>query len=129
MYSDRLATPNSVSTALGALTVTSESFAEAAMPFSFSGTWATSFSNLNLPAAVYWQSGSDPALWTDSPDWVAALPPDFEIARGGWLTPFNNWNRPVESYWDLLSEPLSPPDFRNWGPSLAPAFEMARVFY
>jgi hypothetical protein len=141
MYSDRLATFELASdslfnsagnplaaTGLGAFTLASEPISETAvaLPFNFSGAWVTSFSNLNLPAGVYWELVSGPLEPPDFRDWVAALPPDFEIVRDAWMMSFSDLNSPARDYWELLRDPLAPPDFRNWVAELPPAFEMAR---
>jgi hypothetical protein len=141
MYSDDLATfelaSNSLfdlagnlsgATGLGAFTLASEPLAEAAfaLPFNFSGAWVTSFSNLSLPAGVYSQPVSDPPAPPGFHDWIAALPPDFEIARDDWTMSFSDLNSPATDYWELLREPLASPDYRNWLAELPPAFEMAR---
>ncbi len=136
MYSDHLATfdlaSNSLfniaddpSTApgLSAFTLASEPLA---VPFNFSGAWATSFSNLNLPAGVYWQLESGPLAPPDFRDWVAALPPNSEIERDSHLMSFNDLNAQPRDYWELLPEPLASPGLRNWVAELPPAFEMAR---
>jgi hypothetical protein len=91
MYSDHLVTAElaaksefnlsrdpSLPIALNAFTIGPGELADAgfALPFNFSGAWVTSFSNLNLPAAVYWRLVSDPLAPRDFRDWVASLPPD-----------------------------------------------------
>jgi hypothetical protein len=49
-----------------------------ALPFNFSGAWVTSFSNLNLPARIYWEMVADPRTPADFRDWVASMPPVSE---------------------------------------------------
>jgi hypothetical protein len=113
---------------LGSFTLASEPLAEAAFafPFNSSGAWATSFSNLSLPAGVYSQSVSDPLAPHGFHDWGAALPPDFEIARDDWMMFFSDLSSTTGDYWALLREPLASPDFRTGQAEMPPAFEMAR---
>lgn len=113
---------------LGSSTLASEPLAETAfaLPFNFSGAWATSFSNLRPPAGIYSQVRSDRLAALGFHDWVAGPPPDVEIAREAWLMTFNDLNAPARDYWKLLREPLASPDFRNWLAELPSAFEMAR---
>ncbi len=140
MYPDRLGTSElasdssfdiggaSSAAGLETLILASETLADAAfvLPFNFSDAWATSFSNLNLPAGVYSQLVSGSLSPADFHDWIAALPPDFEIERDSPLTPFNDSDSRPRDYWDLLREPLASPDLRIWVAELPPAFEIAR---
>ncbi|MGA7240850.1 MAG: hypothetical protein WBY44_34525 [Bryobacteraceae bacterium] len=96
------------------------------LPFNFSDAWVASFSNLNLPIGVYSQLVPGLLLPPDFRDWVAALPPDFEIEQESQMTSFNVSNSRSRDYWDLLREPLVSPDLRIWVAELPPAFEMAR---
>ncbi len=66
-------------TGLGVFAMAAGEIAQAAfaLPFNFSGAWVTSFSNLNLPAGVYWELVSDPRSPPDFRDWIAVLPPAF----------------------------------------------------
>lgn len=113
---------------LGTFTLDSEPLAEAAfaLPFNLSGAWVTSFSNLTLPAGAYGRLVSDQAAAPDFQDWVAALPPDSELAREDQAISFNDLSSPPADYWDLLREPLASPDIRNWVAEIPPSFEIAR---
>ena len=70
-----------IPSALGALTFPVKSIAQAASvyPFSFSGAWAASFSNLNLPAVAYWELAPDSPA-PASGEWAPILPPVFDTA-------------------------------------------------
>jgi hypothetical protein len=112
---------------LGIYTLVSQLLGEEAfaLPIDLSVGWITSFSSLSLPPAMYSQSGVD-SLSPGFHDWVAGLPPEFEIAREERMTFFSDLNSPPGDYWDLLREPLASPDSRTWLAELPPAFEMAR---
>jgi hypothetical protein len=140
MYSNRLTTSElasdssfdigGASSAAGLETfiLASEPLADAAfvLPFNFSDTWGTSFSNLNLPAGIYLQLVPGPLSPADFRDWVAALPPNFEIEQESQLTFFNDSNSRPRDYWDLLHELPASPDLRIWVAEMPPAFEIAR---
>jgi hypothetical protein len=141
MYSDRLAafalasdnlynvTGNPlIGAGLGTFTLDSEPLAEAAfaLPLNLSGAWMTSFSNLTLPAGAYRRLDSSSPAQRDFQNWIAAFPPDSDVAREERMAAFNDLNSPAADYWDLLREPLASPDIRNWVAELPPAFEMSR---
>lgn len=96
---------------MGAFTLTTQPLAESglALPFSVSAAFATSFSNLNLPAGVFWEIVSDPLAPPDYGNWLAEVPAGLELAQA-WAISFREVNLPADMYWDLLSDPLTAPD-------------------
>jgi hypothetical protein len=112
---------------LGTFTLASEPLMETvfALPGNLWGAWATSFSNLTVPASAYWRLAPDVAAAPNFQNWVAVLPPDFDAGRD-WIISFSNLSFPATAYWELLREPLASPDVRNWVAELPPALEMAR---
>lgn len=115
----------SASTALGTLTLAAQpaTDADCQVTFNLSGAWASTFSNLNLPAGVAWQLSPQSAS-----DFVleATLPLSDTAPAGGreiWASSFADWNLPEGVFWELVSDPLGPPNYRHWMAALPPAFE------